>query len=348
MDKSFSLWPKQASSQAMHVDIFYIFMLAVTAFFTLLIAGLVVFFAVKYRRREGAPPPEKFENVKLELAWTIIPLLISVVMFVWGAKLVVASSKPPENAMEIHVIGKQWMWHIQHANGRREINELTVPVGRPIKLIMQSQDVIHSFFVPAFRAKQDVLPGRYSYLWFEPTTPGEYHLFCTEYCGLQHSGMIGKVRVLSQPDYERWLSMSPTGEEAMHVAGAKLFTQYGCATCHSQQGPSMAGLYGSERIVWSGTPDKESKVIADDNYLRESILYSKAKIVKGYSPALMPTFQGLLTEENVSQLIAYIKTVGKEAPLGNEMPPGGRMQELLPPKPEMRSRNSDSEKRDYK
>lgn len=348
MEKSFSLWPSQASTHAMHVDLFYIFMLAVTAFFTLLIAGLVVFFAVKYRRREGAPPPEKFENVKLELAWTIVPLLISVVMFVWGAKLAIANSKAPENALEIHVIGKQWMWHAQHANGRREINELTVPVGRPVKLTMQSQDVIHSFFIPAFRAKQDVLPGRYSYLWFEPKEPGEYHLFCAEYCGLQHSGMIGKVRVLPQQDYERWLAMSPAGEESMQVAGAKLFAQYGCATCHSQQGPSLAGLYGSERTVWANTPDKESKVVADDNYLRESILYSKAKIVKGYSPALMPTYQGLLTEENVSQLIAYIKTLGKDVPLGNDMTPGGRMQELLPPAPDMKSRNSDSEKRDYR
>jgi len=326
---------------------FYIFMLAVTAFFTLLIAGLVIYFAVKYRRREGAPPPEKFENVKLELVWTIVPLLISVVMFVWGAKLVVGSTKVPENAMEIHVIGKQWMWHAQHANGRREINELTVPVGRPVKLIMTSQDVIHSYFIPAFRAKQDVLPGRYSYLYFEPTEPGEYHLFCAEYCGLQHSGMIGKVRVLTPEQYERWLAMTPTGEEAMHVAGAKLFAQYGCAACHSQQGPSMANLYGSERDVWVNTPDNKQKVKADDGYLRESILYSKAKIVEGYSPALMPTFQGILTEEQVSQLIAYIKTVGQGEPLGNEMVPGSRMQELSPQVPDMSSRNSDSTKRDY-
>lgn len=347
MNRSFSLWPTQASTLSGRVDLFYIFMLAVTAFFTLLIAGLVIFFAVKYRRREGAPPPEKFENIKLELAWTIIPLLISVVMFVWGAKLAVAATKVPENAMEVHVIGKQWMWHTQHANGRREINELTIPIGRPVKLIMTSQDVIHSFFIPAFRVKQDVLPGRYSYLWFEASEVGEYHLFCTEYCGLQHSGMIGRVKVLSQEDYDRWLSMTPSGEEAMHVAGAKLFTQYGCAACHSQQGPSMANLYGSERTVWANTPDNEQKVVADESYLRESILYSKAKIVKGYSPALMPTFQGILTEEQVAQLIAYIKTIGQGAPLGNEMPQGSRMQELLPPAPQMKSRNSDSSKRDF-
>jgi len=346
MDKSFSLFPPQASNLAPRVDGLYFFMLATTVFFTVIVAALVIIFAIKYRRREGAPPPERFESAKLELVWTAIPLLFVIVMFVWGAQVFIGQSKIPDNALEIHVNGKQWMWHVQHANGRREINELTVPVGRPVRLVMSSHDVIHSFFIPAFRVKQDVLPGRYSYMWFEPTQVGEYHLFCAEYCGLQHSGMIGKVNVLKETDYQRWLSMTPVGEEPMDVAGAKIFASYSCNVCHSERGPSMAGLYNREETVWVGSPDKEQKVKADEAYLRESILYPRAKIVKGYDPSLMPSYQGQLTEEQVAQLIAYIKTLQPVNP-GNTMDLGIKMQELNNQKPYMRSRNSDASKRDY-
>lgn len=345
---SFKLFPDQASTMAGRVDALYFFMLAVTAFFTLLVGGLVIFFAVKYRRREGLAPPEKFENARLEMLWTVVPLLITVVMFVWGAKVAVAQSKVPDNALSIHVIGKQWMWHVAHADGRREINELTVPVGRPVKLTMTSQDVIHAFYIPDFRMKQDVVPGRYSYLWFEPEKPGTYHLFCAEYCGTLHSGMIGKVNVLSQADYERWLANTPAGDEPMDVKGAKIFAQQSCNVCHSQLAPTMAGLYGKTEHVYVGSPENKQDVLVDEAYLRESILYPRAKIVQGYeaSASLMPTFQGQLTEEQVMCLVAYIKTLGKDAKIGNDIKVGNKMQEYNPQPPDMSSRNSDPHKRE--
>lgn len=343
---SFKLFPDQASTIAPRVDGLYFFMLAVTAFFTLLVGALVIFFAVKYRRREGAPPPEKFESAKLELLWTVVPLLIVTVMFVWGAKVAIAASKAPANAMDIHVIGKQWMWHIAHPDGRKEINALTVPVGTPIKLSMTSQDVIHSFYIPDFRMKQDVVPGRYSYLWFEASKIGTYHLFCAEYCGTLHSGMIGKINVLSQADYAAWLQNTPAESESMEVTGAKLFAQYSCNVCHSQLAPTMAGLYGKTEHVWVNSPDKKQDVLADEAYLRESILFPRAKIVQGYDQSLMPSFQGQLSEEQVMCLVAYIKSLGKDAKLGNDIHLGNKMQELNPQPADMSSRNSDPGKRE--
>ena len=289
---SFKLFPDQASTLAPRVDGLYFFMLAVTAFFTLLVGGLVIFFAVKYRRREGAPPPEKFESAKLELLWTVVPLLITVVMFIWGAKVAVAASRIPSNAMDIHVIGKQWMWHVAHPDGRKEINALTVPVGQPIKLSMTSQDVIHSFYMPDFRMKQDVVPGRYSYLWFEAAKVGTYHLFCAEYCGTLHSGMIGKITVLSQADYARWLQNTPADGEAMEVSGAKIFAQYSCNVCHSQLAPTMAGLYGKTEHVWANKPDNKFDVVADEGYLRESILYPPGQDRAGLRPVADAQFPG--------------------------------------------------------
>ncbi|HEX8911242.1 MAG TPA: cytochrome c oxidase subunit II [Humisphaera sp.] len=354
MNHGFSLFPKGASTLAPRVDALYFFMLAVTAFFTLLVIGLIVFFAVKYRRREDAPPPEKFENAKLELLWTVVPLLITVVMFVWGAKVFIAQSRIPENAIEVHVIGKQWMWHTQQPNGRREINALTVPVGRPVKLVMSSEDVIHSFYIPAFRQKQDVVPGRYSYMWFEPTEPGEYHLFCAEYCGTQHSGMIGTIRVLPADQYASWLKDTPSGTEPPEVIGAQLFASMGCIGCHSEQGPSMAGLYGrKDREVLIPTTGERVKVPADDAYLRESILLSKAKVAidpqgNPYRNDLMPTYQGngSMTEEKLGYLIAYIKSLGVNGSLpGNIMNPGNRAIESNPQPPYLNSFNSDPSRR---
>jgi cytochrome c oxidase subunit 2 len=342
---SFKLFPDQASTLSGRVDALYFFMLAVTAFFTLLVGGLVIYFAVKYRRREGAPPPEKFESAKLELLWTVVPLLITVVMFVWGAKVAIAASRAPANAMDINVIGKQWMWHIEHPDGRKEINELTVPLGTPVKLSMTSQDVIHSFYIPDFRMKQDVVPGRYSYLWFEPSKVGTYHLFCAEYCGTLHSGMIGKVNVLAPEQYDEWLKRTPAGD-SMEVKGAKLFAANSCSVCHSQRAPTLAGLYGKVEHVWAGTPDKKQDVTADEAYIRESILFPRAKIVQGYDQSLMPSYQGLLNEEQVMCLVAYIKSLGKDAKLGNDINLGNKMQELNPPAPDMSSRNSDPYKRE--
>jgi cytochrome c oxidase subunit 2 len=362
MDKGFRLFPEQASTHAPRVDALYAFWWAVSVFFTLLIFVLVIGFALKYRRRSDADPnpPEQPTDQRLELLWTIVPLAIVLVMFVWGTKVYIAQTSIPDDATEVHVLGKQWMWHIQHRDGRREINELTVPVGRKVKLVMTSEDVIHSFFLPEFRVKQDVLPGRYSYMWFEATKPGVYNLFCAEYCGTQHSGMIGRVVVLNPAEYQRWLAAAPPTDDPPDVSGAKLFVQYSCAGCHASRGPSMAGLYGQQnhqtitdvRPDGQGTPFTVQKV--GEEYLRESILTPRAKIAldpqgKPYPADLMPGYQGQLSEDQLMQLIAYIKSLGVGAPGpgvgGQRMDPGQKMQELLPPPPDMESRSSSPKQR---
>jgi cytochrome c oxidase subunit 2 len=312
MFKNLPLFPVQASQQAGQVDAVYFFLVAVTAFFSLLIATLVIVFAVKYRRRHkdeiGVPI---HGSLQLELLWTIIPFFIVMVMFGWGAKVFFALYRPPAGAMEVYVVGKQWMWKIQHMGGQREINELHVPVGRPVKLIMGSEDVLHSFFIPAFRVKADVIPGRYNTLWFTATKPGTYHLFCAEYCGTKHSGMIGSIVVLEPTDFQAWLS-GGTGEDSPVAAGAKLFTDLACATCHQQEsqgrGPVLLNLFGKPVELQDGR-----KVIADEAYIRESIVNPQAKVVAGFQP-LMPTFQGLVTEEQLLQLIAYVRSLTKQPP----------------------------------
>jgi cytochrome c oxidase subunit II len=313
MGSRLPLFPEQASTIAGQVDALYFFLIAVSVFFSLLIAGLVIFFAVKYRRRsEDEPPPKPpSEGVALEIVWSVIPLMISMVIFWWGASVYFTIKRPPDDAVEIDVVGKQWMWKIQHMEGQREINELHIPVGRAVRLKMTSEDVIHSFFVPAFRTKQDVVPGRYSTTWFQPTKPGKYHLFCSQYCGTKHSAMIGWVYVMEPPDYEAWLS-GGSGEGTLAERGDKLFNDLACANCHhpdgSGRGPGLQGLFGTTVEFEDG-----AKVTADDNYLRESILSPQAKIVKGYKP-IMPTFQGLVTEDQLLQLIEYIKSTGKKNP----------------------------------
>jgi cytochrome c oxidase subunit 2 len=308
----FPLRPDQASTIATGVDHLYYFLTAVDLFFTALIFITIFYFAVKYRRRsEAERPPRLVEFLPLEILWTVIPLSLTVVMFLWGSSLYIRNSRPPTAASEIFVIGKQWMWHLQHPEGVREINELHVPVGRPIKLTMTSVDVIHDFFVPAFRVKKDVVPGRYSSLWFEATETGTYHFFCAQYCGAYHSHMTGWVYVMSPVDYERWLSGSIQGE-SMAAAGAQLYAQFGCVSCHGTgKGPSFAGLYGKPVLLEGG-----QTVVADEDYIRESILYPSVKIVNSY-PAIMPTFKGQISEEQVLQLIAYIKSLGtQEGSLG--------------------------------
>jgi cytochrome c oxidase subunit 2 len=304
------MWPEQASTFARNVDLLYIFLLSVSGFFSVLIFSLVFFFAVRYRRQHADEIPERIqENTFLEIFWTVVPLLLCVVMFAWGAKLFFDITKPPSNAMEVSVVGKQWMWKIQHPEGRREINELHVPLGQPVKLKMISEDVIHSFYIPAFRVKQDVLPGRYSTLWFQATKAGEFHLFCAEYCGTKHSGMIGKVVVMEAADYERWLSGTPTNE-TMEQAGERLFVQNNCSTCHHSRadarGPVLDDVFGKPVKLESG-----ATVLADEAYVRESILNPAAKVVQGYRP-VMPTYQGQISEEGVMQLLAYIKSRSKE------------------------------------
>ena len=307
---TFRLFPDSASTIAPHVDALTIFLLLITGFMTVLIFVLIVVFAIKYRRREvDEVPPATKSLVWLEITWTVVPLIIFIGMFWWAATLYVDMRRPMKNALEINVIGKQWMWKIQHPGGQREINELHVPVGRPIKLVMTSQDVIHSFYLPAFRTKQDVVPGSYSTEWFEATRPGIYHLFCAEYCGTMHSGMIGRVVAMKPGDYEAWLA-SVTPDESPAVSGAKLFTTLGCVQCHGQNAPTLAGLFGSTVVLENG-----EQVYADENYLRESILNPPAKIVSGY-PGLMPSFRGQLSEEQINDLVAYIKSLGAAATPG--------------------------------
>jgi cytochrome c oxidase subunit 2 len=316
--------PEQASTIAESVDLFYFFLIGVSLFFGLLIAGLLIVFAVRFRRRSPYDqPPVIHGSTALEITWTIIPFCLSMAIFVWGALLFFEMARPPDDAHEIFVVGKQWMWKLQHLEGRREINQLHVPVGQPIKLTMTSEDVIHSFYVPAFRIKADVVPGRYSTTWFEATKVGEYHLFCAEFCGTEHSRMIGSVVVMEPADFQEWLSAAPpapappgaaaaaangdTVSLSPAAAGARLFTQKACVTCHQPQsgslGPSLAGLYGHPVQLADGRT-----LTADDAYLRESILNPQAKLVAGYQP-LMPTFQGQISEEQVLQLIQYIKSL---------------------------------------
>jgi cytochrome c oxidase subunit 2 len=311
MFTNFPFFPQEASEQAANVDALYFFLLAVTGFFMVLIAGLVVFFAFKYRRRHDTEVGEAIHgSLALELIWTIIPLGITMVMFVWGAATFFHMTRPPKGAMEIYVVGKQWMWKVQHIDGAREINELHVPVGRPVKLIMGSEDVIHSFFIPDFRVKADVIPGRYNTLWFTASTPGRYHIFCTQYCGTKHSNMIGWVTAMDPAEYQAWLSGGSSGG-SMADNGAKLFQDLACASCHLEngqgRGPSLAGAFGHGVKLTTGRT-----VMMDDAYVRESILLPQAKVVAGFQP-LMPTFKGLVTEEQILQLTAYIKSLGGPA-----------------------------------
>jgi cytochrome c oxidase subunit 2 len=307
MFKNFPFFPQQASEQAVSVDALYFFLLAVTAFFAALIAILIVVFAFKFRRKHHAEVGEVIHgSLALELLWTFIPLGITMVMFVWGAQVFMHLTRAPKGAMEIYIVGKQWMWKAQHMDGAREINELHVPIGRPVKLIMGSEDVIHSFFIPAFRVKADVVPGRYNHMWFTASTPGKYHIFCTQYCGTKHSAMIGTVTAMEPAEYQAWLS-GGSGGGTMAENGAKLFADLSCNTCHLDttqgRGPMLKGLYGKQ-VLLQGL----QTATVDDAYLRESIVNPNAKIVSGFQP-IMPTFQGLVTEEQVLQLIAYIKSL---------------------------------------
>jgi cytochrome c oxidase subunit II len=311
MGSTLQILPEQASSVAGQVDALYFFLIGISAFFSLLIAGLVIFFAVKYRRRsESEPAPEPATGgTALEIVWSVIPLGITMVIFFWGASIFFTINRPPDDATEIHVVAKQWMWKLQHLEGQREINELHIPLGRAVRLKMTSEDVIHSFYVPAFRTKQDVLPGRYTQTWFKPIKAGKYHLFCAEYCGTNHSGMIGWIHVMDPTEYQAWLS-GGAGEGTLASRGDKLFQDLACTNCHkndgSGRGPSLEGLFGKTIEIEGG-----QKITVDDDYLRESILSPQAKIVAGYQP-IMPTFQGLVTEDQLLQLIEYIKSTGKK------------------------------------
>jgi cytochrome c oxidase subunit II len=313
MDKGYRLFPEQASTIAPKVDALFFFLCAVSAFFTALIFVLIVYFAIKYRRKSEAHPPQAGHGAMwLEITWSVIPFIITMVIFFWGARLYFVMYRVPRDALEIHVIGKQWMWKLQHPGGQREINTLHVPAGQPVRLVLSSQDVIHSFYVPAFRIKQDAIPGRYTMTWFEATKPGVYHLFCAEYCGTEHSGMIGKVHVMEPDKYQEWLS-GITPEDSPVDGGAKLFQSFGCVTCHGVRAPGLLGLYGSRRQLRDGRV-----VEADENYIRESILDSTAKIVAGYEP-IMPSYRSQVSEEQLMHLVAYVKSL-KAQPIPAPVP----------------------------
>ncbi len=308
MWKNLPLFPERASALAWQVDGLYFLLIAVSAFFSLLIFAVIFVFAVKYRRSVHPHPVQIDGSLPLELAWTLIPLGICMIFFAWGSLIYFQEARPPKGAMEVYVVGKQWMWKFEHETGQREINQLHIPIDRDVKLVMSSQDVIHDFFVPAFRVKADVLPGRFTELWFHPTKTGTYHLFCSQYCGTDHSGMIGQVIVMEPIAFQAWLS-GGGGTGSMASNGQQLFQQLGCATCHrfdtQGRGPNLAGLFGKPVLL-----DDGRTVVADENYLRESILNPGAKIVSGFKP-IMPSFQGQVSEESLGALVAYIKSLAQ-------------------------------------
>jgi cytochrome c oxidase subunit 2 len=310
------LWPARASTGAGNVDALYIFLLLLSGFMCLAIFTMIVVFALRYRRQHGREAEQIEGSTALEITWSVVPLGIFLVIFAWGAFIFFQERTPPRGASEIYVVAKQWMWKLEHLEGQREINELHVPVGRDVKLIMTSQDVIHSFYVPAFRIKQDVLPGRYTTAWFRATKPGVYHLFCAEYCGSQHSGMIGQVVVMEPAQYEAWLS-GGNSSGSLASNGESIFQQLGCVTCHRSdtqgRGPSLAGLFGKPVLLEDGRT-----VVADENYIRESILSPSAKVVKGFRP-IMPVFQGLVSEEQLTELVAYVKSLSAAPAAGTKV-----------------------------
>ncbi len=303
-----ALFPTEASTTAQHVDLLLYFLLLVCGSVGLLVAFLLIYFSVKYRRRPDqiAPPSLTIPPPWLEWFWTLTPLCIFIVIFIFGAVVYVDAYHAPQDATTVYGIGKQWMWKFQHPEGQREINTLHVPVGQPIKMLLTSEDVIHSFFVPEFRIHMDVLPQRFTSVWFQATKQGTFHLFCSQYCGTGHANMIGTVIALSQADYQTWLQSSAEGSLALQ--GRKVFLKYRCLSCHSAdenaRAPVLEQLYGKQVALRNGRA-----VLADDDYLRESIVHPAAKIVAGYEP-IMPTFEGLVSEDELVQLIGFIKALG--------------------------------------
>lgn len=309
MNSWIPLFPEQASTFAWQVDALYFYLVLISVAFTIPMVGVIAYFFVRYREKELYATPEEIHgSLLLEIGWSIVPFIISMTIFVGGALVFFHQFAPPADSMEMYVVGKQWMWKIQHPTGQREINEMHVPVGRNIKLIMTTEDVLHDFDIPAFRTKADVVPGRYTTIWFNATKPGKYHLFCAEYCGLNHSGMIGSVYVMEQRDYDNWLSGNVSNLTPAQ-AGKELFeNKLGCASCHNagsgQRGPKLDGIFGKPQKMLSG-----QTVVADESYIRESILNPQANVVEGYGP-IMPTFKGQVSEEQLVQLVAYIKSIG--------------------------------------
>jgi cytochrome c oxidase subunit II len=299
-----ALFPREASTIAPYADALYFFLLTITVVGLILVGTLVFGFSIRYRAANH-PVAEQVEgSTLLEATWTIIPLALFLVVFVWGALLYFRIYTPPANSMNIYIVGKQWMWKAEHPGGQHEINALHVPTGRPVQLTMISQDVFHSFSIPDFRVKREVIPGRYSTVWFEATTPGTYHLFCTQYCGTNHSQMIGDITVLTPEDYQKWTQGSTSGM-SLAQNGERLFASMGCNACHSgsaaARGPNLAGVFGSKLQLTSG-----SEVLVNEAYLRDAILNPSQHVTAGYAP-IMPTYQGQVSEDGLIDLVEYIK-----------------------------------------
>jgi len=312
--EKFHLFPPEASSTAQQVDWIYFALTALTFLICAIVFLPIIFFAIKYRTGSTADRSNpRVESILIESGWTIVPLVIFIGLFGWGAIVYFHIERPPRDALQVQVVGKQWMWKLQHAEGKSEINELHLPVGRAVTLTMTSQDVIHSFFVPAFRVKQDVVPGRYTSEWFKPSKPGEYHIFCAQYCGTHHSGMIGRVLVMEPIDYEHWLSTGQSTESIV-LAGERLFRERGCSGCHSLNSkfhaPLLDGVFGKPALLEGG-----NIVTADERYMRDSILLPGKEIARGYQN-IMPSYTGQLSEEEIMQLIAYLKSIGNQNPPG--------------------------------
>jgi cytochrome c oxidase subunit 2 len=321
-----------------HVDALYFFLVAVAAFFTVLICALILIFSVRYRKERNPRATQVHGSTALELFWTGVPLGIVMIIFVWSAVIFFTQTRPPKGSMEIYCVAKQWMWKFEHTEGQREIDELHVPVGRNVRMIMTSQDVIHSFYVPAFRIKADVLPGRYTSTWFRATKPGRYHLFCAEYCGTNHSAMIGTVVAMDPADYQRWAAGAVDGSLASK--GEKDFQHYGCAMCHrtdaAGRAPNLVGVFDKPVLL-----DDGRTVLADESYVRESILNPGAKVVSGFKN-IMPTFDGQISEEETIELVAYVKALGNgtaNPPIPVSNPNGG--QYPVAPKSEPSAAKSD-------
>ncbi|MFZ0304703.1 MAG: cytochrome c oxidase subunit II [Terracidiphilus sp.] len=306
---NFSLFPPEASKIAPQADALFFFMVLVSLIGLTLVILLVVTFSILYNKKRHPVAVQIEGSTLLEATWTIIPLGLFLIMFVWGALLYFRIYTPPANAMNIYVVGKQWMWKIEHPGGQHEINALHIPINQPVQLTIISQDVFHSFSIPAFRVKREAIPGRYTTMWFEANQVGTYHLFCTQYCGTNHSQMIGDVVVMSPDDFKQWLAGSTSGN-SLAQNGERLFASLSCTACHNTRpdarGPNLAGVYGSHLTLSSG-----QTITVDDEYLRSAILNPSQHITQGYAP-IMPTYQGQISEDGVIALVEYLKHLNSD------------------------------------
>jgi len=322
MYNDFPLWPERASTIAGQVDALFIALIVVTGTVSLLVWLLIIYFGIKYRRRPDNELAQDYEPPQiLEIGWIVLPTIIFIGIFLWGAWLFFQEQRVPANALDVYATARQWMWKFEHAGGQRELNTLHVPIGRPIRITMASEDVIHSLWFPAFRVKMDVLPSRYRTMWFQATKTGRFHIFCAEYCGMNHSGMIGSIIVMQPSEFDNWLSGN-AAQQSPAVAGQQLFQSLGCVSCHGAngeggRGPALAGLFGRQVFLTNG-----QTVIADEAYVRESIENPQAKLVSGFGP-IMPTFQGQVTPEQLIQIMSFIKSLQITNQPSTSTPPAG-------------------------